>query len=67
MHVALSVPVVGANFIAIGPAAGSISLVWAILIALSTLDTKQHDILDVLAGLIGGGLIYSLTYWLMLG
>jgi membrane-associated phospholipid phosphatase len=66
MHVALSVPVVGANFLVAGPTAGSISLVWAILIALSTLYTKQHYILDVLAGLIGGVLIYTLTYWLMM-
>lgn len=67
MHVALSVPVVGANFIAAGPTVGSVTLVWAILIALSTLFTKQHYILDVLAGLIGGTLIYSLTYWLIMG
>ena len=67
MHVALSVPVVGANFMVAGPTAGSISLVWAILIALSTLYTKQHYILDVLAGLIGGVLVYSLTYWFMMG
>ena len=67
MHVALSVPVVGANFIAVGPVMGSVTLIWAILIALSTLYTKQHYILDVLAGLVGGLLIYSLTYWLMMG
>ena len=67
MHVALSVPVVGANFIAVGPAMGSVTLIWAILIALSTLYTKQHYLLDVLAGLVGGLLIYSLTYWLMMG
>lgn len=67
MHVALSVPVVGANFVAVGPIAGSVALVWAISIALSTLFTKQHYILDVLAGLAGGALIYTLTYWLMLG
>ena len=66
MHVALSVPVVGANYLAAGPIAGSITLFWAILIALSTLYTKQHYILDVLAGLIAGVMIYSLTYWLMM-
>ena len=49
-----------------GSTVGSITLIWAILIALSTLYTKQHYILDVLAGLIGGTLIYSLTYWLMM-
>jgi len=67
MHVALSVPVVGANFMVSGTTAGSFTLVWAILIALSTLYTKQHYILDVLAGLISGVLIYSITYLLMVG
>lgn len=67
MHVALSVPVVGANFMVAGPTMGIVTLVWAILIALSTLFTKQHYILDVLAGLVGGVLIYSLLYWLMIG
>jgi len=67
MHVALSVPVVGANYLTAGPAAGSITLLWAILIALSTLYTKQHYILDVLAGLFGGITVYLLTYWFMLG
>ena len=67
MHVALSVPVIGANFMAAGLTMGFITLAWAILIALSTLFTKQHYILDVLAGLSGGVLIYLLTYWLMMG
>jgi len=67
MHVGLSVPVVGANFIVAGPVAGSVTLIWAVLIALSTLYTKQHYILDVLAGALGGILIYSLAFWLMMG
>lgn len=66
MHVALSVPVVGINFIVYGSTVGSITLIWAILIALSTLFTKQHYILDVLAGMIAGILICSITYFLML-
>ena len=67
MHVGLSVPVVIANFMAGGPIAGSIMLVWAVLIAVSTLYTKQHYILDVCAGLIGGLIISALTFWLVIG
>ncbi len=66
MHVALSVPVVAANFMAGGPAVGSFFLAWGVLIALSTLFTKQHYILDVLAGLLGGTLVFALTFWFML-
>jgi membrane-associated phospholipid phosphatase len=66
MHVGLSVPVVAANFMAFGPLAGGLTLVWGILIALSTLFTKQHYILDVLAGALGGSLIFGLALWLML-
>ena len=67
MHVGLSVPVVIANFMAGGPIAGSIMLIWAVLIAVSTLYTKQHYILDVCAGLIGGLIISALTFWLVIG
>ena len=67
MHVGLSVPVVIANFMAAGAIAGSIMLVWAVLIAVSTLYTKQHYILDVCAGLIGGLIISALTFWLVVG
>ena len=63
MHVGLSIPVIAANFMALGPAAGFITLVWGILIALSTLFTKQHYIADVLAGIIGGSLIFTLVFW----
>jgi len=67
MHVGLSVPVVAANYMAGGAMAGNLTLVWAILIALSTLYTKQHYILDVLAGVAGGLLIFGLTFWWMMG
>ena len=66
MHVGLSVPVIAANFMVGGPVVGFGALIWAVLIALSTLYTKQHYILDVLAGLIGGLVISTLTFWLML-
>ncbi|MCJ7434481.1 MAG: phosphatase PAP2 family protein [Anaerolineales bacterium] len=66
MHIGLSVPVVAANFMANGPVNGSIMLIWAVLIALSTLYTKQHYILDVLAGFMGGLVISILTFWLMI-
>jgi membrane-associated phospholipid phosphatase len=66
MHVGLSVPVVVANYLAFGPLVGGLTLVWAVLIALSTLYTKQHYILDVLAGFAGGLAIFALTFWLML-
>jgi len=67
MHVGLSVPVVAANYMAGGAVAGNLTLVWAILIALSTLYTKQHYILDVLAGVAGGLVIFGLTFWWMMG
>ena len=66
MHVGLSVPVVVANFMVAGPVMGSLALIWAVLIALSTLFTKQHYILDVLAGVLGGSIIFALTFWLIM-
>jgi membrane-associated phospholipid phosphatase len=66
MHVGLSVPVVVANFMANGPIIGSIVLVWAASIAISTLYTKQHYLLDVLAGFLGGLVVSALTFWLIL-
>jgi membrane-associated phospholipid phosphatase len=66
MHVGLSVPVVVANFMVAGPLIGSLTLVWAVLIALSTLFTKQHSILDVLAGMLGGVMIFALMFWLIM-
>ncbi len=64
MHVGLSVPVVAANFMAGGSVIGSIMFIWAVLIAVSTLYTKQHYILDVLAGFMGGLVISALMFWL---
>ncbi len=66
MHVGLCVPVVATNFMVAGPVIGSLTLVWAILIALSTLFTKQHYIIDVLAGMTGGIFIFTMAFWLML-
>ena len=66
MHVGLSVPVVIVHFMVAGPVIGSLMFAWAVLIAGSTLFTKQHYILDVLAGALGGGMIFTLVFWLMM-
>ena len=65
MHVGLSVPVIAIIFMALGPALGFIALIWGTLIALSTLFTKQHYILDILAGILGGSVIFILVFWIM--
>lgn len=65
MHVGLSVPVIAANFIAGGPLIGMFILLWGILIALSTLFTKQHYIVDVLAGMVGGMAIFGVVFTLV--
>jgi membrane-associated phospholipid phosphatase len=61
MHVGLTVPVVAANFMAGGPVIGGFMLAWAVMIALSTLYTKQHYVLDVLAGSAVGLVISAIT------
>lgn len=66
MHCALAVPAVATSFYTAGPLVGSLALVWGLLIALSTLFTKQHTILDVLIGLLGGALVSVLTFWLVM-
>lgn len=65
MHVGLSVPVVAAAFMAGGARGGTLTLAWGVLIALSTLFTRQHYILDVLAGLAGGLLVFGGVWWMM--
>lgn len=66
MHMGLSVPAVGAGYMVGGPLVGSLMAAWAVLIALSTLFTKQHYIWDVLVGALGGVVIYLLLYWLIM-
>jgi len=66
MHVGLCVPVIAANFMTGGVITGCLTIIWAVLIALSTLYTKQHYILDVLAGLTIGILIFMSTFGLMM-
>ncbi len=65
MHVGYSVLVVGVYFLTSGSILGSLILVWAVMIALSTLFTKQHLILDVLAGTLNGAIVFSLMVWLL--
>jgi membrane-associated phospholipid phosphatase len=60
-HVAYSVVVVGTFFLAWGPGPGSLSLVWASLIAISTMTTKQHYLADVAAGGALGLAVYLLV------
>jgi membrane-associated phospholipid phosphatase len=60
-HVAYSVVVVGTTFLAWGPGPGSVSLVWAVLIAISTLTTKQHYLADVASGSVLGLAVFLLV------
>ncbi len=61
-HVAYSVIVVGTFFLAWGPGPGSLSLVWALLIAISTLTTKQHYMADV----VSGSALGLAVFWLVM-
>lgn len=55
-HAAFTVVTVTIGFVVGGPALGGLFLVWAGLILWSTLATKQHYVLDILAGCaIGAG------------
>lgn len=65
MHVGLSVPVVATGFMAGGLRTGFVMLLWGMMIAVSTLYTKQHYIIDVLAGMAGGLTIFLLMLWFM--
>jgi membrane-associated phospholipid phosphatase len=63
-HVAYSVVVTGMAFQAWGPAWGIVFAVWAALIAISTLLTKQHYLADLAAGGLLGMVVLALfTAW----
>ncbi|MBI9049749.1 MAG: phosphatase PAP2 family protein [Anaerolineaceae bacterium] len=66
MHVGLSVPVVAVNYMSGNAAMGFITLIWGVLIAVSTLYTKQHYLLDVLAGLLSGAIVLLIAYFLIM-
>ena len=63
-HVAFCVVVVSTGFALGGPALGGLFLAWAALIAWSTLATRQHYLLDILAGTalgIGAAIMVALV------
>jgi membrane-associated phospholipid phosphatase len=53
-HVAFSILVVGIAYLSSGLTLALIFAFWALLIALSTLLTKQHYLLDILSGFVLG-------------
>lgn len=61
VHVAFAVLAVIAGFVVAGPVVGSLFLVWAALVAASTLALRQHYILDALAGAALGGAVTALV------
>lgn len=65
IHVAFSLLVVVTAFVARGPGIGVLALVWAILIAASTLVTKQHYLLDVASGAALGAGVTAAVFLLL--
>jgi membrane-associated phospholipid phosphatase len=61
-HVAFSVLVCRTCFISNGPIIGWMCVVWAFLIAISTLVTKQHYLLDVVSGWLLGLVVVLMIY-----
>jgi len=62
-HIAFAVIAAGMIFLSSGPILGSIMLVWALLVVLSTLLTKQHNILDITAGGLLGLAVFALIFF----
>lgn len=65
IHVAFSVVTVLTGYLVAGPLVGSLLLVWALLIAVSTLVTRQHYLLDVVAGGALGGGVAAAAFFLV--
>ena len=61
VHVAFAALAVIAGYLAAGPIVGSLFLVWAALVAVSTLAIRQHYILDAVAGAALGGGVTALV------
>jgi membrane-associated phospholipid phosphatase len=63
-HVAFSVLTVGTCLLSRGPIIGVVFMLWAFLIAVSTLMAKQHYVLDVVSGGFLGLTVFALI-WLI--
>lgn len=63
-HIAFSIIVVGTAFLTLDLGPAILLLLWACSIALSTLFTKQHYVLDILAGGLLGVCVLALIWGL---
>jgi membrane-associated phospholipid phosphatase len=59
-HVAFSILAVGICYLRSGLMLGVVFMFWAVLIALSTLTTKQHYMLDIVSGSVLGVSVFIL-------
>lgn len=62
IHVAFGIAAIIVAYAAYGALAGVLVLVWAVLIAVSTLVTRQHYVADVAAGAALGGAVTGLVF-----